>query len=213
MFLYILPDKPAVSDNFCNFAPAMTDLEILLLAVGLAMDCFTVSIASGVIIGRLRWRVLLTMSALFGFFQFMMPLIGWAGVNSFSSYLEAVDHWIAFGMLAYIGGKMVRDALSGEEASAFNPEKISTQLMLAVATSIDALAVGVSFSCIGYTTPASILRPAVVIGLVSSLFTISGFTLSLKFGRGLCRRVKPELLGGIILILIGVRVLVSHLVS
>ena len=119
----------------------MNLLDIWMLAVALAMDCFTVSIVSGVIVRRWLWAMILRMAFLFGLFQALMPLIGWLATNHFSEQLEAIDHWIAFGLLAFIGGKMIRESFGPEEEEKqFNPKNLHTQLILAVATSIDALA-------------------------------------------------------------------------
>ena len=200
----------------------MNLLDIILLAVALAMDCFAVSIVSGVIV-RARTaahddrhaspilHTRLRMAFLFGFFQALMPLIGWLGISWFSRQLEAYDHWIAFVLLAFIGGNMIREAFAPEEEQHFNPHRLRTQLLLAVATSIDALAVGISFACMGYRHLSQLMVPLPIIGVVSFLFSLLGTRLGLRFGGPLARRLKPGILGGIILILIGVKILVSHL--
>ncbi len=188
----------------------MSLLDIILLAIALAMDCLTVSIVSGVLARDLRpWR----MALLFGLFQALMPLAGWAGISFFSNYLEAVDHWIAFALLAFIGGRMVWESFRPEEEHHFNPRRLRTQLLLAVATSIDALAVGISFACTGYDRLEQLALPLFVIGLVSFLFSIAGYQLGRRFGKMIARRLKPELLGGLILIGIGVKILLTHLAS
>ena len=151
------------------------------------------------------------MAFLFGFFQALMPLIGWLGISWFSRQLEAYDHWIAFVLLAFIGGNMIREAFSPEEEQHFNPHRLRTQLLLAVATSIDALAVGISFACMGYRHLSQLMVPLPIIAVVSFLFSLLGTRLGLRFGGPLARRLKPGILGGIILILIGVKILVSHL--
>ena len=192
----------------------MSLLDILLLAVALAMDCLTVSIVSGVIQLTASGKPLtvnLRMAIFFGFFQAMMPLIGWLGVSHFQSYLEAYDHWIAFGLLAFIGGRMIWESVSPEEEQHFNPRRLQTQLLLAVATSIDALAVGISFACTGYTSISQLTLPLIIIGVVSFLFSLIGYQLGTRFGRSIAHRLKPELLGGVILIGIGVKILAEHL--
>ena len=192
----------------------MNSLDIWMLAVALAMDCFTVSIVSGVIVRRWLWGMILRMAFLFGLFQAVMPLMGWLATNHFSEQLEAVDHWIAFGLLAFIGGKMIRESLSPEEEEKqFNPKNLNTQLILAVATSIDALAVGISFACTGYRTIEQIAYPLFVIGLVSFLFSLFGYRLGVRFGKSIARKLKPELLGGIILVVIGIKILLTHLMA
>ena len=134
----------------------MSLIDIILLAVALAMDCLTVSIVSGVIevkseeVKDEKWWII-RMAFLFGLFQAMMPLIGWLGISHFQQYMEAYDHWIAFTMLGFIGGRMVWESFNPDQEQHFNPRKLRTQLLLAIATSIDALAVGISFACTGYT--------------------------------------------------------------
>ena len=185
--------------------------DLLLLSVALAMDCFTVSIMSGVILRRAMSSTIVRMAVLFGLFQALMPLIGWLGTSHFSHYLEAVDHWIAFALLAFIGGKMVWEAFGDEEEQSFNPQSLRTQLLLAVATSIDALAIGISMACLGYNHIKQLTMPLMMIGMVSLLFSLIGYWLGVRFGRVIARRLKPELVGGLVLIFIGVKVLVSHL--
>ena len=208
----------------------MNLLDIILLAVALAMDCFTVSIVSGVLFngqwtmdnGQLSTRSnnypfsifhfpLLRMAFLFGFFQAMMPLLGWLGISHFQTYMEAYDHWIAFGLLGFIGGKMIWESFGDEEDQHFNPSRLRTQLLLAIATSIDALAIGISFACTGFTELSQLTMPLLIIGIVSFLFSIVGYHLGRRFGKTITRRIKPELLGGVILILIGVKILITHL--
>lgn len=186
-------------------------LDSLLIALALAMDCFAVSAVCGVLIRRMEWKTLLPIAFLFGFFQAMMPVIGWAATTHFSHYLESVDHWIAFGMLAFIGIKMIADAFKPEEDKSMNPRSLKTQLLLAVATSIDALAIGIGYACTGYDTLSSMTVPVLVIGLVSFLMSLLGFSIGVKFGDSVVRKMRPELFGGIILIGIGIKILIEHL--
>ena len=185
--------------------------DLFLLSVALAMDCFTVSIVSGVILRRSVSAAVLRMAVLFGLFQAAMPLIGWLSIAYFSHYLEAVDHWIAFGLLMFVGGKMIKESFEDEERQSFNPLLLRTQLLLAVATSIDALAIGVSMACIGYDHISQLTLPLLMIGVVSLLFSLTGYWLGVRFGQAIARRLKPELLGGLVLVFIAVKVLVSHL--
>lgn len=195
----------------------MSILELWLLAVALAMDCFTVSIVFGVLLRKIEWRTILVVAFLFGLFQAMMPLAGWLATNSFSSLIEDYDHWIAFGLLAFLGGRMIKESFSDDEeeekaeAKHINPRKLKTQLVFAVATSIDALAVGISFTCLGFNTISSLSLPLLIIGFVSLAFSIVGSLLGIRFGKGVEKRLKPELLGGIVLIIIGIRALCEHL--
>ena len=191
----------------------MNIIDILFLAVALAMDCFTVSIVSGVICGRWQSAPMLRMSFLFGLFQALMPLIGWLGISFFSAYLESVDHWIAFTLLAFLGGKMVKESFDDDDEAHFNPSRLRTQLMLSVATSIDALAVGISFGCLGYTSLSAIALPVTVIGVVSFLFAVAGHLLGIRFGNAITRRLKPELFGGLVLLAIGFKILATHLLG
>ena len=194
----------------------MSLIDIILLAVALAMDCLTVSIVSGVIevkseeVKSEKWWII-RMALLFGLFQAMMPLIGWLGISHFQTYMEAYDHWIAFTMLGFIGGRMVWESFGSDEEQHFNPRKLRTQLLLAIATSIDALAVGISFACTGYTAVGQLALPLIIIGVVSFLFSLIGYRLGARFGRSIARKLKPELFGGIILIGIGVKILMEHL--
>lgn len=194
----------------------MSLIDIILLAVALAMDCLTVSIVSGVIevkseeVKSEKWWII-RMALLFGLFQAMMPLIGWLGISHFQAYMEAYDHWIAFAMLGFIGGRMVWESFNPDQEQHFNPRKLRTQLLLAIATSIDALAVGISFACTGYTAVGQLTLPLIIIGVVSFLFSLIGYRLGARFGRSIARRLKPELFGGVILIGIGVKILMEHL--
>ena len=162
--------------------------DLFLLSVALAMDCFTVSIVSGVILRRGFCAAILRMAVLFGLFQAAMPLIGWLGTAYFSHYLEAVDHWIAFGLLTFVGGKMIKESFEDEEHQSFNPLSLRTQLLLAVATSIDALAIGISMACIGYNHISQLAVPLLMIGIASLLLSLVGYWLGVRFGHVIARR-------------------------
>lgn len=190
----------------------ISTFDLLLLSVALAMDCFTVSLMSGVMLRRALTAAILRMALLFGVFQAAMPLAGWLGTAHFSQYLEAVDHWIAFGLLAFIGGKMIWESIAGDDSEpSFNPLRLRTQLLLAVATSIDALAVGISMACLGYDHITALTLPLVMIGTASVVLSIAGYWLGVRFGRIVARRIKPELIGGLVLVFIGIKVLLSHI--
>ena len=192
----------------------MTTIEIWLLAVGLAMDCFAISIASGILLKRTLWRPMLIMAFFFGLFQAWMPLIGWACASTFSHLIEDVDHWIAFAILAFLGGRMVRESFKEEDCRQdFDPTRLKVVLMLAVATSIDALAVGVSFAFLGMKSVTTILSPVGIIGFVSFALSLIGLTFGIRFGCGFARRLKAESWGGVILILIGLKILIEHLIQ
>lgn len=190
----------------------MTSWEIWLLAVGLAMDCFAVSIASGIVLRRVQWRAMLVMSLSFGIFQALMPLIGWAAASLFSHLIEEIDHWVAFGILGFLGVRMIREGLKEEECrESFDPTRLFVVFTFAVATSIDALAVGVSFAFVGMEGIGGILSAVGIIGWVSFLMSLIGLYFGIRCGCGLAKRLKAELLGGVILVLIGCKILVEHL--
>ncbi len=189
----------------------MTHVYVWFLAFALAMDCFAVSVASGIIYGRVLWRPMLAMAFLFGFFQAFNPLIGWVATDRFRFLIESYDHWIAFAILTFLGVRMIVDSYKEEENRTFNPHRLKVIFTLAIATSIDALAVGVSFSCMGITRLDSMLYPLAAIGVVSFVMSLLGLFLGIFFGKGLARRLRAELWGGVILIIIGIKVLFEHL--
>lgn len=190
----------------------MSVLEIWLLAVGLAMDCFAVSIASGIILKRVVWRPMLVMALFFGLFQGMMPLLGWIGASLFSHLIEEIDHWIAFGILAFLGGRMIAESFKDEECKKdFDPTRLKVVIVLAIATSIDALAVGVSFAFMNIKSYAEIMPTIGIIGLVSFVLSMAGLLFGMRFGCGLARKLKAERWGGVILVGIGLKILIEHL--
>ena len=190
----------------------MTGLEIWLLAIGLAMDCFAVSIASGIILKRVRMRPMLIMALAFGFFQALMPLLGWIGASFFSHLIENIDHRIAFAILAFLGGRMVLESFKDEDCRhEFDPTSLKVVSALAVATSIDALAVGVSFAFLGVRSFSSILPSIGIIGFVSFALSFVGLMFGIRFGCGIARKLRAELWGGVILIIIGTKILIEHL--
>lgn len=189
----------------------MDSIEIWLLAISLAMDCFTVSVTSGIILHKIQWNILLKMAFFFGLFQAAMPLLGWLGISLFSDSIKAYDHWIAFGLLFYMGIHMVREHFDKEKTCCFDPTQLKVILMLAVATSIDAFAVGISFGVTGFNTLVSLIFPLITIGITSFILSIAGGLIGACFGRKY--HFYSELFGGIILIGIGLKILISHLVN
>lgn len=184
----------------------MTFLEILLIAVGLSMDAFSVSICKGLTTKRFSWRMALTCGLWFGLFQGLMPVVGYFLGSQFQHLIESVDHWIAFGLLFLIGANMIREAVWGNEDHEHNVSlDTKTMFLLAVATSIDALAVGVSFACIQVKLWSSVL----VIGLTTFLFSVLGVKIGNVFGSKFEK--TAGIFGGIILILIGLKILLEHL--
>ena len=178
---------------------------MFVLAVGLSMDAFAVSVCKGLSIRELKLRQALIVGAWFGAFQALMPAVGWLLGSAFTDLIESVDHWIAFVLLSIIGGNMIREALSHEEEEA-NPSLAPvTMLLLAVATSIDALAVGITFAFLR----VDILPAVALIGVCTFLISAAGVKIGNIFGS----RYKSgaELAGGIVLVLIGVKILLEHL--
>ena len=189
----------------------MTHIEVWLMALALAMDCFAVSIASGIIFKKAIWKPMLTMAFLFGFFQALNPVLGWWGTGLFRNIIESFDHWLAFAVLAFLGIRMIIESFKEEEQRRFNPRRYKVIFTLAIATSIDALAVGISFSCLGYETISSLYYPLAAIFIVSFVLSLVGLGIGLKFGKGFAEKLRAEMWGGIILLLIGCRVLFEHL--
>lgn len=190
----------------------MTGLELWLIAFGLAMDCFAVSIAGGIVLKGVRIRPMLVMAFFFGLFQAGMPLIGWSGASLFSHLIEEIDHWVAFGILSILGGNMIKESFKEEEERHdLDPTNLKIVLTLAVATSIDALAVGVSFAFLGIRELTAILYPVSVIGFVSFALSMLGLLIGIRCGHGIAKRLRAEFWGGVILILIGIKIVVEHL--
>jgi putative Mn2+ efflux pump MntP len=185
----------------------MNPFALLGLAVGLAMDAFAVSIGVGLTAQQVSGRTTFRLAWHFGLFQFLMPVVGWLAGLSVERWISGIDHWVAFALLVAIGGHMIYEAVYGDEEvrGARDATRGVSLVVLSVATSIDALAVGLSLALLG----VEIWYPAVVIGIVAFLFTAAGLHLGRRFGALLGRRM--EVLGGIILIGIGLKILADHL--
>jgi len=184
----------------------MDAITLTGLALALAMDAFAVALGTGAVLSSLTGRHLFRLGFHFGLFQAVMPVIGWLAGLTIIQWVEAWDHWIAFSLLAIIGGRMVYEAFSDEEkANDRDPTKGLSLVLLSIATSIDALAVGFSLSVIG----VSIWMPALVIGLVAGVLTIVGMLLGGRIGDRWGTRV--EIFGGLVLIAIGIKILIEHL--
>ncbi len=181
--------------------------SIFLIAVSLALDAFAVSVSSGIAVPGFGWRQAVKMGCWFGGFQCLMPLLGWSLGSSVSRYIEAVDHWIAFGLLVLIGGKMVLEALRGGGEAGTTDLSARRLCVLAVATSIDALAVGVSMAMA--SMEVDILLSALLIGVVAFVLSVAGGLAGRKLG-GLFQR-RAALAGGLVLVAIGVKILAEHL--
>ena len=182
-------------------------VELLLLAIGLSMDAFAVSICKGLATKEVSVREMCTAGIWFGGFQALMPLIGYLLGTTFADAITGFDHWIAFALLAFIGGNMVREAFSKQEEDEDVNDSFGakTMFIMAVATSIDALAVGVTFAFL----KVQIIPAIGFIGIITFLFSFCGVKIGNLFG-GRYEK-KAELIGGIILILIGVKILLEHL--
>ena len=186
-------------------------LELFLIGVGLSMDAFAVAICQGLSMTKIKWGHALTVGLYFGGFQALMPLLGWVLGSQFSGYIQQYDHWVAFILLLLIGGNMIREALSGEEdeaedAAASGRLDHKKLFLMAIATSIDALAVGLSFSLLNI----NVWGPSTLIGVVCAVIT----ALGLLAGKGLAHADifgrRAELVGGCVLIGIGLKILYEH---
>ena len=179
-------------------------IELLLISVGLAMDAFAVSVGKGMTVKRVRPYHALNAGAWFGAFQALMPIIGFFVGRSFADYVVSVDHWIAFGLLIIIGVNMIREAISGEEEVVDGNFGVRTMLIMAIATSIDALAVGISMAFLHVNIWISVA----VIGIVTFAISAAGVYLGASFGSRLGS--KAGIVGGVILIAIGIKIVVEH---
>lgn len=187
------------------YVPAM--IEILLISVSVAMDAFAVSIGKGLTVTRVRPVDVIKTALWFGGFQALFPLLGFFAANTFSKYVTAVDHWIIFALLTFIGGNMIREAFGEEEENSRETAQFDWRHMLplAVACSIDAFAVGVSFAFM----KVNIWFSVIVIGVVTGAFSAAGLYIGRVFG---ARWQKPaQIAGGAVLVLIGLKVLLEHL--
>ena len=183
----------------------MTFFELLLIAIGLSMDAFSVSICKGLTTREFSWRMALVCGLWFGGFQALMPTIGYFLGAQFQEMIEAYDHWIVFGLLFLIGANLIREAIWGKEEEQDGSLGFKTMFLLAIATSIDALAVGVSFACIQVKLWSSVI----IIGITTFLFSVLGVKIGNVFGSKYER--SAGIIGGIILILIGLKILLEHL--
>ncbi len=185
-------------------------IGLLALACALAMDAFAVAIVTGLVLTPVTKRHVFRLAFHFGLFQFMMPILGWLAGTAAHRYVSGIDHWVAFGLLGLIGGKMLTGGLRDRDekmSASMDPTSGWSLVVLSVATSIDALAVGLSLAMVNST----IAVPAVVIGIVAACFTTFGITLGRRLGALWGKRV--EALGGLILIGIGLKIVIEHLSS
>lgn len=185
----------------------MKEITIVLIALSLAMDAFAVSISNGVSVKGFGRRTAVRQAVFFGGFQFMMPLIGWALGSSVKQYIETVDHWIAFILLAVIGANMIRESRKNETTGGSTRRRLTNRVLLlqAVATSIDALAVGISFAIL----EVNIVYAGTVIGMVAFGMSLLGAWFGRSLGNLL--QTRAELLGGVVLVLIGMKILLENI--
>jgi putative Mn2+ efflux pump MntP len=182
----------------------MSNATLILIAVGLAMDAFAVSVGSGIAIRRMHIKHAMLIASFFGVFQAVMPLIGWLAGREAAAFVSSCDHWIAFGLLTFVGGKMIWEAVTAkEDDEAFDPLNMYVLFVLAIATSIDAFAVGVSLSFLDVT----IMRPVFVIGGITFVMSFAGTYIGDMFGH-LCEK-KLLIVAGLVLIGMGVKILLT----
>jgi len=183
-------------------------ISLLALAVALAMDAFAVAIVAGLTLKPISRRQVFRLAFHFGLFQALMPTLGWLAGTAVHKYIAAFDHWIAFGLLAFVGGRMLWEAVhnqEGEPSESNDPTSGWSLVVLSVATSIDALAVGLSLAMLG----SMIVVPALVIGIVAASFTALGMVIGRRIG--LIWGTRVEVLGGLILVGIGIKIVIEHL--
>lgn len=184
----------------------MDSITIVIIAFGLAMDAFAVSVTSGLTIKNLKINHAFTIAAFFGLFQAFMPLAGWLAGLTVRGLISEIDHWLAFGLLSFIGCKMIYESFKLDpNREKANPMNVYVLLILSVATSIDALAVGITFAFLNI----SILTPIIIIGMVTFVLSLIGVFIGERFGHFFEKKI--EILGGIILIGIGIKILIEHL--
>lgn len=186
----------------------MTIIAILILAIALGIDAFVVAITAGLTLEKVTGRHLFRLSFHFGLFQALMPLLGWFIGASIQTYIAQWDHWVAFALLAAVGGKMIHEALSSKEVeSTRDPTRGFSLVALSVATSIDALAVGLSLAVINQ----SIWYPALIIGIVCAAMTLTGMLIGKRFPTSAGKKI--EVFGGILLIGLGAKIVADHLLQ
>ena len=184
--------------------------EIILIAIALAMDAFSVSITQGMLIKQKPLKLAIKLGSIFGFFQALMPLIGYIAGNAFASYIQSIDHWIAFILLGFLGIRMIKESLADDDDdqtknSSDNDLDFKTVVVLAIATSIDALAAGVTFAFLTTNIVQAIALIGVLTAIICFVGVYIGYICKSKF------KFNMELIGGCILILLGLKILLEHL--
>ena len=183
----------------------MGAIEILLISIGLAMDAFAVSVCKGLAMKKMSWKKAIIIGLYFGIFQAVMPVIGYFLGTTFERFITYVDHWVAFILLVGIGINMVKEAFDKESENRNDNVDMKTMLVLSIATSIDALAIGITFECL----KIHIVMPVITIGLITFIISVIGVKIGNQFGDKYWK--KAEIMGGVILILLGIKILLEHL--
>ncbi len=180
-------------------------IELILLSIGLGMDAFAVSVCKGISMKKMNWKKACIIGLYFGGFQAIMPVIGYFFGSSFESIITNIDHWIAFILLAIIGAKMIQEAFQKEEEEYNEDISVKTMIVLSIATSIDALAVGITFAFL----KVNLLLAITLIGTITFILSVIGTKIGNRFGDKY--KSKAELAGGIISIIIGLKILLEHI--
>ena len=180
-------------------------LELLLLSIGLAMDAFAVSICKGISMRKMNWKKAIIIGLYFGGFQALMPTLGYFLGTAFQSLITSVDHWIAFVLLGIIGGEMIKESFEIDSENQNDDVSFKTMIILAIATSIDALAVGITFAFLNVNLGLAVS----LIGIITFILAVAGTKIGNRFGDKYEK--KAEFVGGVILILLGVKILLEHL--
>jgi len=181
-------------------------LEVVLIAIGLAMDAFAVSICKGLSMKKMSWKKAIVVGGYFGIFQGLMPVIGYFLGTTFESIVTKIDHWIAFGLLVFIGINMLKEAFGNETENCNDNVDFKTMIVLAIATSVDALAVGITFAFL----KTNIVLASLIIAIITFAVCLIGVKIGNKFGDKYER--KAETVGGLILIFMGIKILLEHLI-
>ena len=183
----------------------MGAIEILLISIGLAMDAFAVSICKGLSMKKMNWKNVVIIALYFGVFQALMPLIGYFLGMTFESIVTTFDHWVAFALLTLIGGGMIKESFDDEDDKKNDKVDFKTMVVLAIATSIDALAIGITFAFFD----VNIVLAVSIIGIITFIISVLGVKIGNRFGDKY--QNKAQLMGGIILVLLGFKILLEHL--
>lgn len=180
-------------------------VELLLLSIGLAMDAFAVSICKGISMKKMNWKKAIIIGLYFGEFQALMPTIGFFLGSAFQNLITSIDHWIAFLLLTIIGGGMIKESFGNDSENRNDDVSFKTMIVLAIATSIDALAVGITFAFL----KVNLILAVSLIGIITFVLAVAGTKIGNKFGDKY--ESKAELVGGVILVLLGIKILLEHL--